>query len=71
MRVSSMSLGESVTVCFGIPVLLADLPALSPGYQSPAGLGNHPLCPLAYTVCAPGARNVGLNVRNDIVGTVT
>ena len=28
-----MSLGESVMVCFGAPVTLADLYALSPGYQ--------------------------------------
>ena len=52
-RASGMSLGESVTVCFGIPVLPADLPPLSPGYRSPARLGNHPLRPLAYAVCAP------------------
>ena len=48
---------------FGIPVLPADLIALSPGYRSPAGLGNCPLRPLAYAVRAPGARNIGSNVQ--------
>ena len=33
MRASGMSLGESVMVCFAIPVLPADLPALTPGYE--------------------------------------
>ena len=53
------------------PVPPADLIALSPGYRVPAGLGNHPLHPLAYAVCALGGHNVRSNVQNDVVGSVT
>ena len=40
-----MHLGESVTVCFGIPVLPADLIALSPGYRVPPDLATIPYAP--------------------------
>ena len=53
------------------PVPPADLIALSPGYRVPPDLATVPYTPLAYTVCAPGGRNVGSNVRNDIAGSVT
>ena len=37
-----MSLGESVTVCFGTPVLPADLSTLSPGYRVLPDLATMP-----------------------------
>ena len=37
-----MRLGESVTVCFGTPVLPADLSVLSPGCQVPPDLATMP-----------------------------
>ena len=40
-----MRLGESVTVCFGIPVPPADLIALSPGYRVPPDLATVPYVP--------------------------
>ena len=52
------------------PIPLADLIVLSPGYRVPLGLGNNPLRPSAYTVCAHGGRNVGSNVQNDVAGSV-
>ena len=65
-----MSLGGVSWSALEPPVLPADLIALSSGYRSPAGLGKHPLHPLAYAVCTPGARNIRSNVQNDIAGTV-
>ena len=52
------------------PVPPADLIALRPGYQVPAGLGNRPLRPSAYAVCTHGGRNVGSNVRNDVASSM-
>ena len=40
-----MHLGESVTVCFGIPVPPADLIALSPGYRVLPDLATIPYAP--------------------------
>ena len=53
------------------PVPPADLIALSPGYRVPPDLVTVPYAPLAYAVCALGGRNIGLNVRNDVAGSVT
>ena len=53
------------------PVPPADLVALSPGYRVPLDLATIPYAPLAYAVCTPGGRNVRLNVRNDVAGSVT
>ena len=41
-----MCLGESVMVCFGIPVPLANLNALSPGYEVRPDLATVPYAPL-------------------------
>ena len=66
-----MCLGESVMVCFGIPIPPADLIALSPGYRVQPDLATVPYAPLAYAVCAPGGHNIGSNVQNDIAGSMT
>ena len=60
-----------VTVCFGIPRTSGWPYCTKPWLPSPAGLGNCPLRPSVYTVCAHGGRNVGLNVWNDVAGSVT
>ena len=52
------------------PVPLADLIALSPGYRVLLDLATIPYTPLARAVCALGGRNIGSNVRNDVVGSV-
>ena len=65
-----MSLGESVTVCFRTPMLLADLFVLSPGYEVPLDLATVPQ-PFSMHGLRSRACNVGLNVRNDIAGIVT
>ena len=53
------------------PVPLADLIALSPGYRVLPDLATVSYAPSAYAVCAPGGRNVGSNVWNDVAGSVT
>ena len=53
------------------PVPPADLIALSPDYRVPPDLATVPYAPLAYAVYAPGGRNVGSNIRNDVASSVT
>ena len=52
------------------PVPPADLIALSPGYRVPPDLATVPHAPLAYVVYAPGGRNIGSNVQNDVASSV-
>ena len=58
---------------WNVPVPPADLIAPSPGYRSPAGLGNRPPTPLWQYMwfTLAGGRNIGSNVRNDVAGSVT
>ena len=59
-----------VTVCSVIPVPPADLYALGPGYGVRPDLVTTPLS-LVCAVCGRGARDIGSNLRNDVVGPVT